>query len=64
MTTRKITVVLTEAEARTLLFALGNSINDGSDRDIFDGAPQKARACWRAHDKIRAALYGKRKTDG
>jgi hypothetical protein len=55
-----VTVTLTEAEARALLHAVGNSIYGGNDRDVFVKAPAR-NACWRAHDKISDALKRKDK---
>jgi hypothetical protein len=52
----KFTVSLTELEGRALLHALGNSIYNGTDLDVFGGSPQERHACWRAHNRIISEL--------
>lgn len=55
MSRRKLTIELTIAEVSAVLYALGNSIYDGTDRDVF--TQQKDRnAVWRGHNKLKEAL--------
>lgn len=51
-----VVVALTKNEADALDYALGNSLDNGADKDVFvDGRARDA--CWRGRQKIRTARW-------
>ena len=55
---RQITVKLTVAEAKAVLRAMGNSIDNPDDAKDILGAPATMKAAYRASEKICRVLYG------
>lgn len=60
--TRSVRVDLTEAEAKALLQAIGNSLTgDDDDESAIVGDKAKIRAAYRGQQKIVTALYNRNK---